>query len=65
MAHVNKQKYKEIANRMREIPQELQDSSHEWEELVHNLCASQDTALHDIGVRELEIIQQNSLQRTR
>lgn len=32
--------------------------SYEWEELVQKLCASNDAALHEIGVRELELLRQ-------
>jgi hypothetical protein len=46
-------KYAEIGRKIREIPQERPVSSHEWEELVQRLYSSDDTGLHDIGVREL------------
>lgn len=32
--------------------------SYEWEELVQKLCASDDAGLHEIGVRELELLRQ-------
>ena len=51
-------KYAEIGRRMRAIPQDLHVPSYEWEELVQRLYASNDTELHDIGVRELKILQQ-------
>ena len=53
-----KSKYAEIGRRMREIPQDLHGPSYEWEELVQRLYASNDAELHDIGVRELKILQQ-------
>jgi hypothetical protein len=51
-------KYAEIGRKMREIPQQKADTSYEWEELVQKLCVSDDAVLHDIGVRELKILQQ-------
>lgn len=50
--------YEEIARKMREIPLEKSCSTYKWEELVQKLCSSEDAALHDIGVRELEILRQ-------
>ncbi len=32
--------------------------SYEWEELVQKLCASDDAGLHEIGVRESELLRQ-------
>jgi hypothetical protein len=58
MTCVSNAKYVEIARKMREIPLEQPGSSYEWEELVQKLCASDDAGLHDIGVRELEILRQ-------
>jgi hypothetical protein len=49
----NIEKYAEIGRRLRNIPLEGHISSHEWEELVHKLCASNDAGLHDIGIKEL------------
>ncbi len=51
-------KYAEIGRRIREIPPDPPGTSYEWEELVYRLCASEDDGLHDIGVRELKILQQ-------
>ena len=51
---MNKAKYAEIGRKIRELPLEKPDSSYEWEELVQKLCASNDTGLHDIGIRELD-----------
>jgi hypothetical protein len=51
-------KYAEIGRRMRAIPQEPTVVSYEWEGLVHKLCDSDDDGLHNIGVRELNILQQ-------
>ena len=50
---MNKAKYAEIGRKIRALPLEKPDSSYEWEELVQKLCASNDTGLHDIGIREL------------
>jgi hypothetical protein len=50
---MDKARYSEIGRRMREIPPEKPTLSYEWEELVQRLCASEDEALHDIGLREL------------
>lgn len=53
MMVMNKLKYAEIGRKMREIPLETHVSSYEWEELVENLCASDDAGLREIGVKEL------------
>lgn len=58
MMVMNKTKYAEIGRKMREIPLETHMSSYEWEELVEKLYASDDAGLHEIGVRELEILRQ-------
>jgi hypothetical protein len=58
MIVINKTKYVEIGRKMREIPLEKPCSSYEWEELVQKMCVSADDKLHDIGVRELEILRQ-------
>lgn len=58
MIAINKSKYLEIGRKMREIPLEKPCSSYEWEELVQKLCLSDDAGLHEIGVRELEILRQ-------
>jgi hypothetical protein len=58
MNEMNTSKYTEIGRKMREIPLEQPGSSYEWEELVQKLCASDDAGLHEIGVRELEILRQ-------
>jgi hypothetical protein len=55
---MNKPKYVEIGRKMREIPLDTPCSSYEWEELVGKMCASDDAGLHEIGVRELEILRQ-------
>jgi len=52
MIAINKTKYAEIAQQMRELPLLKHGSSHEWEELVHKLCNSSDEGLRGIGVRE-------------
>lgn len=58
MLTMNRTKYVEIGRKMREIPLEKPCSSYEWEELVQKLCLSDDAGLHEIGVRELEILRQ-------
>ena len=58
MVVMDKSKYAEIGRRIRQLPQETQCSSYEWEELVQRLCASDDTVLHAIGERELNILLQ-------
>ena len=49
----NKSKYAEIGRKIRAIPTEKSGSTHEWEELVHKMCASDDAGLHNIGIKEL------------
>jgi len=58
MTCMSNSKYVEIARKLREIPPEQPETSYEWEELVQKLCDSDDAGLHDIGVRELEILRQ-------
>jgi hypothetical protein len=53
MSNSDKSIYIEIGRKMREIPQEMASSSYKWEELVEKLYASEDDALHKIGVSEL------------
>jgi hypothetical protein len=53
MVVMDKTRYAEIGQRLREIPPETHISSYEWEELVQKLCASDDAGLRDIGVKEL------------
>jgi hypothetical protein len=53
MACIKNSNYTEIGRRLREIPLEAHISSHEWEELVQKLCASDDSSLHEIGIKEL------------
>jgi hypothetical protein len=53
MMAMTKTKYAEIGRRLRELPPETHMSSHEWEELVQKLCASDDDGLRDIGAKEL------------
>ena len=57
MAGINKATYAEIGRKLRAQPLEKPGSSHEWEELVQKLCASNDTGLHDIGIKELGQLQ--------
>lgn len=56
MMNTDKEKYAEISRKIREAPLEEPWPSYKWEELVSKLCASDDARLHDIGVRELEIL---------
>ena len=58
MMVMNKTQYAEIGRKIREVPLEKPSSSYEWEELVQKLYASDDAGLHEIGVRELEILRQ-------
>jgi hypothetical protein len=58
MMVMNKEKYAEIGRKIREIPLEPSSTSYEWEELVQKMYASDDAGLHEIGVRELEILRQ-------
>jgi len=53
MIGINKATYAEIGRKLRALPLEKPVLSHEWEELVQKLCASNDTKLHDIGIKEL------------
>lgn len=61
MMVVNNAKYVEIGRKMRELPPEKSGSSYEWEELVQKLCASVDTELHDIGIKELDELKHESM----
>lgn len=58
MANTINTTYEEIARKMREIPLEKACPNYKWEELVQKLCASDDAGLHDIGERELRVLQQ-------
>jgi len=58
---INKEKYAEIARKMRELPLEKHGSSYEWDELVEKLCASSDHGLNLIGIRELELLNRNRI----
>jgi hypothetical protein len=53
MMNINKTKYTEIGRKIREIPPEMSGTSYEWEELVEKMCDSNDSGLHDIGIKEL------------
>jgi hypothetical protein len=55
--------YAEIGRKIRELPQEKHVSSYEWEELVQRLCASEDTGLHEIGIKELNALKSTCTQR--
>ena len=56
MRIIDKVKYAEIGRQVRKLALEKPCSSYEWEELVQKLYDSADADLHDIGVRELEIL---------
>jgi len=58
MVEMNKTKYAEIGRKIRAVPQEQPSVSYEWEELVQKLCESVDAGLHEIGMRELELLRQ-------
>lgn len=58
MASMNMTKYEEIGYRLRQLPPEKHMTSYEWEELVQRLCSSDDTGLHDIGIRERDELRQ-------
>ena len=53
MIVINKTKYAEIGRKVRELPLEKRVASHEWEELVHKLCISDNAGLYEIGIKEL------------
>lgn len=57
------EKYAEIGRKMRAIPPEKHDPSHEWEELVEKMCASDDVRLQVIGHREHDILNHNVSRR--
>jgi len=57
---ISRAKYAEIARKMREIPLEKHGSSYEWDELVEKLCASSDSGLNSIGIRELDLLKYKS-----
>ena len=59
MIYINKAKYAELASHVKTLPQEKTVSTHEWEEVVHKMCASDDTTLRDIGVKELNELKRN------
>jgi hypothetical protein len=50
-------RYPEIGRKLRAIPPDPPETSHEWEELVERLCESDDAELHSTGLRELEQLQ--------
>jgi len=59
MIVINKAKYAEIGRQVRALPLEKARLTHEWEEVVHKMCASNNAALHDIGVKELDELKRN------
>ena len=60
MIYINKAKYVELAKHVRTLPQEITVSTHEWEEVVHKMCTSEDADFRDLGFKEL-----NDLKRRR
>ena len=56
MADQRLDRYREISRKVREIPLETAVTSHEWEELVQNLCTSSDEHLREIGLREMRLL---------
>jgi hypothetical protein len=56
MMGTNRTIYAEIGRKIRELPLEKHVSSYEWEELVQRLCASEDTGLHEIGIKERDAL---------
>ena len=64
MSYANKTTYAAIARKMRQIPLEEHTSSYEWEELVLKLCASDDTNLHAIGIKELDELKHLQTKKT-
>lgn len=59
MVCTKNEKYAEIGRKMRAIPPEKHDPSHEWEELVEKMCSSDDVGLQNIGHKEHEVLNQN------
>ena len=60
MVSIKKEKYAEIARKMKAIAPEKCYSSHEWEELVQKMCTSDDVGLQDIGHKEHEFLNKNN-----
>jgi len=58
---INKAKYAEIGRQMRALPSEKPAATHEWEELVNKMCASDDAGLHDVGIKERNELQHKLL----
>lgn len=58
MSCAHKTAYAEIGRKMRELPLEGHISSHEWEELVLKMCASDDVRLQAVGNKELSELKQ-------
>lgn len=58
MVDTNRSTYEQLAQKIREMPVEKSCDDYKWEELVQRLCVSKDGRLHDIGVRELEVLRQ-------
>jgi hypothetical protein len=48
------EKYAEQGRKIRALPHEKPDPSHEWEELVEMMCTSDDVGLQNIGHKEHE-----------
>lgn len=60
MMVINKTTYAEIGRKIRALPPEKPAASHEWEELVEKMCASDDDELHGTGVKELNELKRNA-----
>lgn len=52
MIVINRTKYAEIGRQIRALPPEKPGTTYKWEELVNKMCASDDAALHDVGIKE-------------
>ena len=53
MVEINRDTYIEIGRTLRRIVTEKSSPNYKWEELVQRMCASSNSALHDIGIKEL------------
>ena len=56
MVSIKNEKYAEIGRKMRAIPPEKHDTSHEWEELIQKMRSSDDVVLQEIGHKEHEAL---------
>lgn len=65
MSCVKNEKYAEIGRKMRAIPLEKHNPSHEWEELVEKLRSSDDAGLQCIGNKEHDLLKQYDFERSK